>query len=604
MMAADSVHFTFDYSKDNGFFSGQNFFRRELLEQAGRSLTDRLSDDLAAIPASTANLSWQASIVNPSTGATERLASNFAVKRNEIVVFAGARNLSARGSDTRAFAEGIRDFSLKCVGDNAVCFDFQNLLIGRGETGALATRPTDFAPIVASISFDTRNQTTQRWNFEDGPVDESQFRFLSFAVHELAHVLGHGLAPSFFAQAGGGRFSGSAANQIYSGPGVLPLNGQHIGASVPAFNPTVMTELIPNELISDLDFAVLQDIGWTLIADSRPRVSLTNTSQVVFEGDADGEPSSVTITATLSEPSATPIEVPISLSGAASTSADVTLSTNSFSFGANQTTASITINVVADDINETTEAVTLELVSSAFAELGSDTAFRLTVFDDDGVNPATVGRLDLSPTANAINIPGDNQPHALLFRATRSGTLRVNAAGVDQISEAVILTDRNGNRLGTLGSTGITAAEVESGKSYALLFYPRLTPRTFNLDLPGGFAGGTTETRTNVLLPADVTGDGLVLASDALRIINQLNASGESISVDSASLVGNDFFDVSGDGVITPVDALQVINFLIIQDGFSGEPMADVWQSSVADEDELDDPLTLLDQAMAAIELF
>ncbi|TWT87973.1 dockerin type I domain-containing protein [Neorhodopirellula pilleata] len=604
MMAADSVHFKFDYSKDTGFFSGPNFFRRALLEEAGRILTDRLSDDLAAVPASTPSLSWQGRIVNPSTGALEQLPSTFAVQQNEIVVFAGGRDLSGKGADTRAFADGIQDISFNCVVADAACFAFRDVLIGRGETGALATTPTDFGPIVASISFDTRNETTERWNFEDKTLDESQFRFLSFAVHELAHVLGHGIAPSFVAKAGGGQFSGTEANRIYTGPGVLPLDGLHINASVFAFNPTIMSPFIPNELFSDLDFAVLQDIGWKLIPDSRPTVTLTNSSAFVYEGDADSPASSVTVTAMLSQPSATPIQVPISLTGVASTNADVSLSASTFSFAANQTTASITINVVADDINETTEAVTLDLANSASADLGTNTSFRLTIFDDDGVNPATAPRLSLSPTANSVNIPGDNQPHALLFRATRSGTLRVNAAGVDQISEAVILIDRSGNRLGTLGSTGISAAEVVSGQSYALLFYSRSTPRTFNLELPGGFASGTAETRTNILLPADVTGDGQVLASDALRIINQLNTSGESISVDSTSLVGDEFFDVSGDGVVTPVDALQVINFLIIQDGFNGEPLIAGSPFHLADDDETDDPMMLLDQVMATVDLF
>ncbi len=69
----------------------------------------------------------------------------------------------------------------------------------------------------------------------------------------------------------------------------------------------------------------------------------------------------------------------------------------------------------------------------------------------------------------------------------------------------------------------------------------------------------------------DVDNNGLVLASDALRIINELNSPKYSGSdgqlTDPAALAENpnSYYDTSGDGFVTPLDALRVINELNLQ---------------------------------------
>lgn len=64
----------------------------------------------------------------------------------------------------------------------------------------------------------------------------------------------------------------------------------------------------------------------------------------------------------------------------------------------------------------------------------------------------------------------------------------------------------------------------------------------------------------NLERPLDVTGDGQVVANDALVIINSLNAFG-SVLVPPDSL-GGPYFDVDGDGIVAPNDALSVINYI------------------------------------------
>jgi hypothetical protein len=56
----------------------------------------------------------------------------------------------------------------------------------------------------------------------------------------------------------------------------------------------------------------------------------------------------------------------------------------------------------------------------------------------------------------------------------------------------------------------------------------------------------------------DVNSDGFVLASDALAVVNYLNAFGPGfVSIDG---VGPDYWDTTNDGQITPADALAVVN--------------------------------------------
>lgn len=87
----------------------------------------------------------------------------------------------------------------------------------------------------------------------------------------------------------------------------------------------------------------------------------------------------------------------------------------------------------------------------------------------------------------------------------------------------------------------------------------------------------------NFLLKADVNANGSVTSTDALTIINRLNANPTSELPPPGSieeLQGN-FYDVSGDGLVTAIDALQVINYLNTTDP-GGEPFAfdDDWNTS------------------------
>ncbi|MBB3210188.1 hypothetical protein FHS27_006034 [Rhodopirellula rubra] len=576
-----SVHFRFDYTHDTGFFKN-NPARQALLEQAGQFLTDRLSDTLAAIPASTSSYTWQAHYTNPTSGANTRLPNGFSVAANEIVVFVGTRNLQSLDESsvqkTRAHADGINaPFSYSCsTGTQAQCDAFGSTLLTRGEGVTSGSGANDFAPFVGSISFDSRSETVNAWNFDDEPLEENQLRFMTFAQHELAHILGHGVSQSFINRISGGRFNGPKTDAAYVGSGHVPLNGAHIAQSVASEQPTIMTASIDsNELFSALDFAVLDDIGWQLTGDARPTVNVTTQSAVVTEGVG-----SIEVTATLSAAPSSTITIPVSITGAAAS--DIQLSSTAFVFAPSQRTATITVNVTDDTADETTEAVTIALNDIVTVKQGSTTDFRLTIFDDDGVDWSKVPRLDPAAIANTLAIPGDNQPRSIVFRAAASQTLSVTATNVDQISEAVLLIDKNQNVIGQYGSTGLASAALVKDEPYALVFFPRLTARNFSISLPAGFDAATP--RTNVLFPQDVNGGGTVTEVDALQIINQLNLSDGNPSIDAPNVSGVGFYDVSGDKQITAVDALQVINYLN-NNGAGSEPAGELTLAPSPDSD-------------------
>lgn len=61
---------------------------------------------------------------------------------------------------------------------------------------------------------------------------------------------------------------------------------------------------------------------------------------------------------------------------------------------------------------------------------------------------------------------------------------------------------------------------------------------------------------------ADVTGDGVVSALDALRVINAIGTIGTPFNLSSNRPIDAEFLDVTGDGICSALDALQVINAL------------------------------------------
>jgi hypothetical protein len=253
--ATGPLSIRFDYSLDaNNFFAAPE--RRNTLQLAANSIISKFSDQLTAIRASGTN-QWTARFSNPSTGAQEN-RTNLNVAANEILIYAGARTLSAG-----ELARGDRGGSSASSTSQA----FLDTVKARGQTGALSNPATDFGPWGGSIAF----SLGANWHFgatTDG-LDLSEFDFASVASHELMHSLGFGLSNSWNAKVVGGGFTGANSVAVFGRSPVplfdvshwqtgLTIDGRLVAMSADTINGY-------RRLPTRLDLAGMQDIGWQLI---------------------------------------------------------------------------------------------------------------------------------------------------------------------------------------------------------------------------------------------------------------------------------------------------------------------------------------------------
>jgi len=175
--ASYAFTFQFDYTYDtNNFFSSQT--RRDRLVEAASyytSFTDNLTS--ICVPSCGGSNTWTPSFSNPATGLEIDGTTNQAISANTLLIYVGARDI---GSGTL----GVGGFGGYSAGGTTTFF---NTLKARGQSGALATTPTDYAPWGGSISFTTNSSVV--WNFGDvsSPPSTGQSDFLSVAIHELGH---------------------------------------------------------------------------------------------------------------------------------------------------------------------------------------------------------------------------------------------------------------------------------------------------------------------------------------------------------------------------------------------------------------------------------
>lgn len=256
--ALPSVSIQFNYSLDtNGFFS--DTARRDLLTRAALLLTSKLNDTLSAITPSGTN-TWTPEITHPATGARKTLTRNMQIPADKIIVYAGGRNL-----DGFAGIGGPGAFAAN--GSTS----WLNTVRGRGEAGALLADPTDTAPAVGSITFDTNPSSPWHFGKSTNGLSNNEIDFLSIAVHELGHVLGIGTAASWYELVSGGRFTGARTRQVHGSNVLLDLddegkyshfaeNTQTPEGTEAAMDPNLLNGT--RKFFGDIDFAALDDIGW------------------------------------------------------------------------------------------------------------------------------------------------------------------------------------------------------------------------------------------------------------------------------------------------------------------------------------------------------
>ena len=279
---AAALDITFDYRfDDSNFFASQN--RRDVLQAAGDFWGDRIVDHLtAAISTSPGAESYNADITHPSTGVFGFGAGleNFSVAENEFIIFAGARDL---GGSTVGIG-GFGGFG-NIFGDAAYIANVRT----RGQAGVAASPRTDFQRWGGWISFDNRASTD--WFFDPNPMsfDGDDFQgaetdFFTFALHEVAHVLG---------------ISDSNESWTNNNPFNVAPDGSHLAqgtlgtGGLPGQTESLMVNIVASDgqrkLPTTTDFDALRKVGWEVpeifLADFNSDGDINGNDLVQWQGD-------------------------------------------------------------------------------------------------------------------------------------------------------------------------------------------------------------------------------------------------------------------------------------------------------------------------------
>lgn len=245
-----------DYRFDtNNFFDTQE--KKDLFQQVANLYAARITDNLSAISPSGTN-TWQAAFTDPATGQSATV-SNLYVGTDTIIVFAGGRDLEGNTLGVG----GPGGYSARGSSSWLATVD------RRGQSGAAGSNPTDFGPWGGSITFDTVGTNWFFGTTTEG-LDSNEADFMSVAMHELGHILGFGTSDSFDHYVSGGKFIGTKATAEYDGSGNPPLNsddshwadGVADNGQETAMDPAIL--LGTRKLFTNLDWAALDDLGWTL----------------------------------------------------------------------------------------------------------------------------------------------------------------------------------------------------------------------------------------------------------------------------------------------------------------------------------------------------
>jgi hypothetical protein len=288
---ANAITIQFDYTYDtNNFFA--NADATFLMERAGNYFASRITDDLDAIESNGGN-NFTASIRRPDTGTIENLP-NYDVPADTLIVYVGSREL---GGSTL----GQGGPSGYGVSGTAA---FLETVAKRGEVGEVeGANANEFAPWGGTIAFDT----STNWDFETNLYPDASIitdgspgvtitanDFYSVALHELAHVLGFGTSDAWRAQVSNGAFTGSASAAVHGAD--VPLFGDEVhweeGLEGMVMGFTQEAAMDPNltfgtrKLMTDIDLAALDDIGWDVTPIPLPAAGLPFLAAVLLSAVA------------------------------------------------------------------------------------------------------------------------------------------------------------------------------------------------------------------------------------------------------------------------------------------------------------------------------
>ncbi len=285
IQASAAIDIIFDYSYDSGNYFSDD--RKYIMEQVAYVFESRMvgesfagyrpSEDLGLSSITGLGLNF----TSPSSSATLQSAvasttsdGNVIGKANELIVFLGAKSI-AGSTLASAGQTGRTGYS----GSGADLTAMQNALNAKNSN-------TNFEPIAGSSQVNTNKTfyfdtdlTTHTDALSSGKTD-----FYTVMVHEIGHVMGFQTNNAWNANKSGSFWTGANAKAEYNGENIPLYGTSHWdlptdGGPVPpgnlnpskvncACHPSMLPSIGINSRssFSDLDFALLKDIGYSISA--------------------------------------------------------------------------------------------------------------------------------------------------------------------------------------------------------------------------------------------------------------------------------------------------------------------------------------------------
>lgn len=277
--SAQAIEFVFDYSYDDGFMTDE---RKAILEQAASVLEARITDELGAIGPD-GDFRSRLFFSSPATGVSAN-DQNAVIGANQLRVYVGNRGL---GEDVTHTSFGGVVSPTGGSNSNPDYVAYRAEMIGRGQAGVADSPQTDFGPWGGALAF---NSAMDYYYDSDLSTSETfeGYDFYTAALRGLIGVLGFG----------GGLVSNTAASytaladttdMLFLGENAMAANGgagvalddesyRFLGASVTSTvgglsQTALMTRMLSageRRQMTDVDWAVLSDIGWQVAAVPEP----------------------------------------------------------------------------------------------------------------------------------------------------------------------------------------------------------------------------------------------------------------------------------------------------------------------------------------------
>lgn len=282
--AQANIEFVFDYSHDTNNVMTADM--KNLLELAAGTLEARITDQLAAIGPQ-GDFAPNIFFTPPDTGSSASAVNT--IGANQIYVYVGGRELPDAPSLTISGVAKLATRPASVPGNDPDYLAYRDELRTRGQAGALDNPASDYAPWGGSIAFNTLSSFYVDDDISTLESFEGQYDFYTVALRSLIGILGYGVggsasaADSFADQVDPENLEFTGGNAVAEFGGNVPLyydveteggddrfldNGVMSSVDGVAQEALMTYNIGTNErrAVSDLDYAILKDIGWQVAA--------------------------------------------------------------------------------------------------------------------------------------------------------------------------------------------------------------------------------------------------------------------------------------------------------------------------------------------------